>query len=175
MGKSKPSFVRMTISFSRELKARMDKVKEPLNWSAVAARAFETTLGEIANRKVEKTMEDVVYRLRASLRDDEDESYKPWFSKGQDWARKNASARQLKRLSNAYARCGTDWNVCFDPHGNWFTFAQEIEGDPDLEFSDAQAFWDGALGEESTDADGHDVRAFLEGALDVWYMVQSKL
>ncbi len=38
---------RTNISLPRELKARMDQVKEPVNWSAVAGKAFEAKLLEL--------------------------------------------------------------------------------------------------------------------------------
>ena len=39
-----------SVSVTPELKARMDKVKQKVNWSAIACRAFEAKLSELANR-----------------------------------------------------------------------------------------------------------------------------
>ena len=55
---------RTTISVPLELKKRMDKVKEDVNWSALACRAFEQKLAEVASKKENKTMNDVITRLR---------------------------------------------------------------------------------------------------------------
>ena len=67
MGKRKqPSFFRQTVSIPIVLKQRMDKVAEPVNWSAEAGRAFEAKLAEISSRKEKQNMADVIQRLRAS-------------------------------------------------------------------------------------------------------------
>jgi len=58
-------------SIPDELKKRMDRVKEPVNWSSLAADAFELKLGEIARRQEEKTLEEVIARLRAHIVEDE--------------------------------------------------------------------------------------------------------
>jgi len=47
MGKKRPNTIRTTISVPRELKGRMDKVKEGVNWSALACQAFQTKLAEL--------------------------------------------------------------------------------------------------------------------------------
>lgn len=67
---------RTTISLPDDLKARMDEVDQPVNWSAEAAKCFEKLLGEIAARKPKKDMSDIIARLKASKLEGEDESYK---------------------------------------------------------------------------------------------------
>ena len=54
-------------------KERMNAAGKGTNWSAVACRAFEARLAEIAAAKKKKDIEDVVQRLRGSRlrRDDE--------------------------------------------------------------------------------------------------------
>jgi hypothetical protein len=66
MGKKKPGIYRTTISISADLKRRIDKAGEDVNWSAIAARAFESKLADIAAKKEKKNMDDVIQRLRAS-------------------------------------------------------------------------------------------------------------
>jgi hypothetical protein len=52
----KPRFFRTTITVPADLKRRMDAVKEEVNWSALAASAFEAKLAEIAKKKEIKKM-----------------------------------------------------------------------------------------------------------------------
>src|SRR5438477_10267197 len=89
---------RTTISLPGNLKARMDRVKEPVNWSALACRAFEGKLAEIASRKECKAMTDVVERLRVSLRNEQGKSFNEGFGAGRKWAENLATAAQLKQL-----------------------------------------------------------------------------
>ena len=56
---------RTTISIPPDLKARMEAVDEPVNWSALACRAFEQKLAEIIKRKGSSNMNDVINRLGA--------------------------------------------------------------------------------------------------------------
>src|SRR5438105_13519710 len=112
MGK-KPSFVRTTISLSRDLKKRMDAVKNPPNWSAVAARAFEAELAEIAARKETKDMTDVIQRLLASKLDTENKNYKKGHIAGRRWAENTATAEQLTRLEEFEDKLGSDWYQWF--------------------------------------------------------------
>lgn len=55
---------RTTISFPVKLKARMEACEEPMNWSQVAARAFEIRLAEIAFAKEGRAMKKTVFQLR---------------------------------------------------------------------------------------------------------------
>ena len=54
------------ISVPRDLKARMDKVSASVNWSQVAAQAFEAKLLELESKKEVSGMDDVIARLRAA-------------------------------------------------------------------------------------------------------------
>jgi hypothetical protein len=76
----------------------MDRVKEPVNWSAVAADAFELKLGEFARRQQEKTLEDVVARLRASMVEDAMDDKGRGYKAGVEWAKHTAKPGELRRL-----------------------------------------------------------------------------
>src|SRR5262249_23608495 len=82
-----PGVVRTTISLPPDLKSRMDAVKESVNWSGVAAAAFEAKLKELAARKEPENMEDVVKRLRAAAELEANEEYQAGFEAGQAWAK----------------------------------------------------------------------------------------
>ena len=58
--------VRMNISLSQGLKRRMGVMKDEVNWSAIAARAFEEKLAAIATAKEKKSMDDVEAPLPSS-------------------------------------------------------------------------------------------------------------
>jgi hypothetical protein len=112
MGK-KPGFYRTTISVPRDLKRRMDAAKEPINWSAIACRAFEEKLAEIATKKEEKTMADIIQRLRATK---PDLIYQQGLADGRRWASEQAEYEDLLRLERFYEkkRSGRDWEKFFD-------------------------------------------------------------
>ena len=98
MGK-KPGFFRTTISVPRDLKRRMDAVKEPVNWSALACRAFEEKLAEIATKKEEKSMADIIQRLRTTK---PDLIYQQGQADGRRWASEQAQYEDMLRLEQLY-------------------------------------------------------------------------
>lgn len=71
----KPTTYRQIVSIPANLKERMDKVADQVNWSAVAARAFEEKLKELESgilpieiarnilRRIEKEIEEIKLRL----------------------------------------------------------------------------------------------------------------
>ena len=172
---------RTTISIPRQLKARMEAVTEPVNWSALACRTFEAKLAEIAAKKEQKSMDDVVTRLRASMRRAEDEQYRQGEQCGREWVEDRAEADELIRLERWKAKMGWEWAQFFadDPNGAYsvaelvvFVIWPEDDGDR----SNAQSFWEGVLGDDiSTADDPQFVKGFIEGALDLWDQVKNKL
>src|SRR5205809_1051596 len=95
---AEPGATRTNISLPRDLKARMDAVTEPVNWSAVAAQAFEAKLAELNARKEGATMEDVIARLKAADALDNKTEFQAGLKNGESWAEKTARPRQLRRL-----------------------------------------------------------------------------
>jgi Sec-independent protein translocase protein TatA len=51
MGKKRPYFARTTITIPNDLKRRMDKLPEQVNWSGLACQAFQAKLAEIEAKK----------------------------------------------------------------------------------------------------------------------------
>jgi hypothetical protein len=156
MGKLSGSF-RTTISVPQDLKRRMDAVKEPVNWSAIACRAFEEKLAEIATKKEEKTMIAIIQRLRASK---PDLFYQQGQEDGRRWASEQAKYDDLLRLERLHdrKRAGGEWETLFD--------------DPVIRSS----FWRTYVG-KSVFTDHHPAffRGFAEGALALWLEVKDKL
>jgi hypothetical protein len=90
----------------------MDAVKEPVNWSAVACRAFEDKLAEISIKKEEKGIDDIIQRLRASK---PDLIYQQGQEDGRRWASQQAEYEDLLRLEQLHARkrAAGDWEKFF--------------------------------------------------------------
>jgi hypothetical protein len=99
-----PTFYRQTISISIELKQRMDEVSDQVNWSAIAAAAFEKKLEDIAaEQRKEKTVEDVIRRLRPS-QVQEDDPYAAGKKVGDQWGRNFATENEMFNLILEYTR-----------------------------------------------------------------------
>jgi hypothetical protein len=185
MGKKQGS-TRTTISVPADLKARMDKVMEPVNWSALACRAFEDWLGQIAAKKETKSMSDVVERLRASMRSKESQAYKNGLKAGKHWAEQEAEVGELARLEqwkDSIEREPSlpDWETyctVVDPRqrqGVGATMAEIIAGET-LDWTGVRDWWETNLGDDSAKVDdGTFVRGFVDGALDVWEAVKDEL
>lgn len=105
---------RMNISLPDELKARMDALKEPVNWSGVAAKAYQEKLEELDPTPREVTMAEAVERLRASRAAYVSEPafeiaadrYGEGLIAGMTWAREAAewpALMQLERLAGSTA------------------------------------------------------------------------
>src|ERR1051325_2917552 len=156
----KQRFLRTTITIPPSLKKQMDAVKEDVNWSAVACRAFEVKLGEIATRKVEKNMETVIQRLRSSKFKHEDKTYNDGKKSGRSWATYQAEYAHLRELQKLRDNAGRaliglknetrpDWETWFDPRSGEKLAEVLLEAEPGYSSSsDLRAFWFGAVGEE---------------------------
>lgn len=182
MGKKHGSF-RTTISVPADLKARMDRVNEPVNWSALACAAFEKKLAEIAAGKEKSTMNDVVERLRASIRSEEGEQFKLGYETGTKWAEHQATAAQLARLEafqvQTKAKSQAEWQNWFrlsHSHKPWAEIVRVIAGDQNLRTLNVQKFWVSVAGEKNQLPNAEDfLRGFAEGAVDLWVRVQEQL
>jgi hypothetical protein len=181
MAKKGTSVVRTTISVPRDLKRRMEKVKEPVNWSAVACRAFEDKLGEIATKKEKKTMEDVIERLRASKRQSDSDDHQWGRECGESWVKDSADARDLERLEALFERSlPGDWQSFFDSrfestaHTTAERFYFEIVPGANGDSASAADFWETIAGEDS-DLNDEFVRGVAEGALDIWRKIKNQL
>lgn len=176
----KSGIYRLTISITQDLKRRMDKVADQVNWSATAAAAFETKLAEMAAEKERPQMSNVIERLRSS----EDEDLTEGFATGKEWAEQTASKGQLKRLARFRASLEGQqhgWNDWFTTTaGNAFSpgelLAQEIDGKEKVtDRFDMNRFWSDILDDTEKIDDDSFAKGFAEGALAVWDEVKSKL
>jgi hypothetical protein len=172
---------RTTVSVPRQLKEQMEAVTESVNWSALACRAFEAKLAEIAAKKEQKSIDDVVTRLRASMRQVEDEQYRQGKQCGREWVEDRAEADELIRLERWKAKMGWEWDQFFADHpNNAYSSAElfvfEIWPEDEGDRGTAQVFWVEALGDDSSAADDPQfVKGFIEGALELWDQVKDRL
>jgi hypothetical protein len=172
---------RTTITVPPDLKARMDAVDEPVNWSALACQAFEQRLAEIIKRKGSSNMNDVISRLRASKRTYENAQYQAGHEAGQAWAKDEAEAGELILLSQWKDRAGRDWDDYFatgenDAYGSCENFVFTIWPEHDGNRTTSEEFWEGNVPEGQSDhPEDNFVRGFAEGALAVWDEVKDQL
>jgi hypothetical protein len=186
MAKKRSGVVRTTISIPVELKRRMDEVAESVNWSALAAEAFQNKLAEIAAQKKEKSMADVVDRLRASKRKCDTVDYQDGYNHGESWARQDAEASELQRLEQLHerlvAKAVYHWDSYFEDqrtsaHGTeeslFFELCPESENDRQA----AKDFWSSVTGDALRDVANYGafLKGFAEGALKVWISVKDEL
>lgn len=173
---------RLNISVPQNLKKRMDKVRDPVNWSALACEAFERKLGEIASRKETKKMTDVIQRLRASRMKGDSESKRLGREAGQYWAKDRAEAHELERLKRFCERGEIEYGGVLDwlavgnsafPPGEVLFYAIFPEHDKDRDYS--LEFWEKYSDGEDVAVDASFVAGFAEGAVAIWEQVESEL
>jgi cell pole-organizing protein PopZ len=188
--------VRTNISVPRELKARMDAVKAPVNWSAVACRAFEAKLLELQSQQREvKAMEDVVARLKAADELERSEDYGAGYAAGERWAKEEARPSQLRSLRRSmdepahsqppgFANVARDAELGVGPGVGWHVYFGTIgRKGPVTDWSEvknlaaeADAFWSDVLGDDKHQIESASFgQGFVDGALSVWEKVKAKL
>src|SRR5262245_15860587 len=150
--------IRTNISVPRKLKARMDAAAERVNWSAVAAEAFEAKLLELESRKGVRGMDEVIARLKAAAEFEKNEAVQAGLDAGRGWAMRQATPKELKRLEKLIV--WTRWLRVRDARQPWIALVGVIQGDKDIHAMTAQAFWKAVLGETSQEPNDVD---FLEG------------
>ena len=162
---------RKTVWVSDELMERMEKANktEDVNWSQVAATAFEVKLAEVAARKEKKTMEDVIQRLKASKLKAESNDYREGNEAGIEWAKGKAEWFDLVLL--ALGRKSASFENLFEHEefGGAHFFSVTLEPEGGLS-ENALA---GLFGDRIDSP--HYVRGFWEGAVEVHDEVKGKL
>lgn len=175
---------RTTISISAELKARMDAVTEQVNWSAVAARAFEARLREIeARSKRSMSRNEVIRRMKAVKEVAGSEEREEGKAAGRIWAEGIATPKQLQRLQAlAEDPRGIEGTIVLFYNSTrrnpaWGLY-QCLQGQHrDFDRAEVEEFWESALGIEDKDRieDEDFACGFVEGALEIWQDVKDEL
>jgi hypothetical protein len=174
---------RTTISIPQDLKVRMDAVADRVNWSAVAARAFEAELVRVEmQRRETMSKEDVIRRMKAAGVEESEQEKAEGVAAGRAWAEREATPGELRRLQRYCDSIGNDWwqiigrddTSAYSP-GELIYFGFHPGDDKDRDA--AEAFWESAIGEgyEGRMTDGDFLDGFVDGALAVWSEVRDKL
>jgi hypothetical protein len=168
---------RTTISVPRDLKKRMDKVSEPVNWSGIACRAFEIHLGDIAAKKENKKMSDVVQRLRASRKEADSEWFRTGREYGEKWARDHASYDELVRVVAVSENEDHPWEV---NEQDIYSAAEilffSIDGQEYQDRGDARDFWKAAVdGANDAQQQPEFLRGFVDGAADLFESIEDQI
>jgi hypothetical protein len=184
MGRQSGNSYRTTISIPLDLKRRMDEV-EGVNWSAVATRAFEEKLAEIATKKERKSMTDVVQRLRASKVRAQGKVYQEGYTAGRRWASEIAAAAELERMAEKrdelYKAGPNEWDRWFKSDAPGYDLLQaiaekRIKDNAGPFMQHYELFWGQIIGiDDRTRGLPDYVRGFAEGALEVWDAVRDEL
>jgi hypothetical protein len=177
--------VRTTISVPREVKKRMDAA-ERVNWSAVATEAFEAKLLELESTMEVSNVEQAVARLKAAGKAEENEQRQEGKEEGRRWAMQDATPRQLRLLAEYdFPHDYSGWedmlgvfanrnigNDGIPTHLYRVLLPREEDG-----WAEVAAFWEGVLGEGGDEriADFDFALGFVEGAVEFWRSVESKV
>jgi hypothetical protein len=181
---------RLTITVPLSVKEQMDQLKEPVNWSAVAAEAFQRKVIEVrSGRAKAMTKAKVIERLRAAGKADP-KGFEAGRAFGRKWAEEKALPRHLRVLAKnpneaweGYENPETDpelsmriaWTILEGDVGK--PLSMDTAGQLGLYFPDVASFWREAVGlEDVRVADGEDfARGFIAGALEVWEEIKEDL
>lgn len=184
--------VRMNITVPAALKKRMDGVKERVNWSAIASRAFEAEIDRIHEQREIEGMSEIVKRLRETKRAEEakkDEVYAEGFEAGKAWAAENATATELGNMYENYqtklrgqldedtSLNGVSWYDDNSPTYLILELAGGTETSDWSDFHDRLGFDNRTLCAEMPELK-ENIRyciAFVEGAVAVWEEVKDQI
>jgi hypothetical protein len=176
--------IRVNVSVPRALKARMDAVRQPVNWSQVAAHAFEAKLLDLQAKQEVTNMDEVVARLKAAAAQEENEDYQAGLKAGRSWAMEDAKPKELRRIADYIDRAGrenwcwydvdsTAWNAPFGATDHFVIAAwSEARNERDL----LAVFWEQALGDDAARVEDADFfHGFGDAVAEVWEQVADKL
>jgi len=188
MVEQRTGVVRTTISIPQDIKDQMDAVEEPVNWSAVATGAFEEKLGQIAAQKKEKSMEDVIQRLRASKRETETYYTSEGLKAGKEWAINDATWSNLRDIGEKFLKTSWDvWLAASKEPKNPYTVAHRLAGvmyDEEKYWelvathqSFEEFIWEAMVGPDNKKwrEDTDFLRGFVEGAIEVYKEVRDRV
>jgi hypothetical protein len=171
---------RVNVYVPGDLKSRMDSIGERVNWSGVACAAFERKLLELQSEQEAESDEALIARLAAAQELEEDQDYAAGLEAGRRWARRSATARQMRRIAEYAERVEEWWDVESPrwnaPFGASACFAFAVWPDRNEDRQAPAEFWEGALAEEACRVDESAyLRGFGEGVLAVWSRVADRL
>lgn len=168
---------RTTISIPDQLKRRMDEYADGnVNWSAVAARAFESKLTELVSAKGAKSMQAVVARLKAT-RNSSDSTKSKGREIGRNWAMNSATFDHLNSLDGWRKSLGTvpaREGLIQEDYGSALEAVFAIIEPEETDEGASERFWTEVLGYTPPHDNIELALAFVGGALEVWYQVKDE-
>ncbi len=140
-----------------------------VNWSRVAADAFEVKLSELAERTAMKGKSAVIQRLKASKIQSESEDRKAGYAAGKCWAEKGATWEDLRLTSEFFS----DWQSAWDSldADDYLGLPKII--DDSLDEKDVAAFWD--LWACSRSPSPEFIAGFYDAATDIFAEVREEI
>jgi hypothetical protein len=171
------------ISVPVDLQKRMLKHAE-VNWSGIAAEAFERKLNDLSKQKEVSGMSGMIERLRASKERATSGIFTAGREAGEKWAKDAAEFDELQRLEQFRDRLGSDWDAWFvaqdsDAFGGAHWLAVAILDGESPSRQEVDEFWDRAISDtEAAEEQRHSsefVRGFAEGALEAFKQVKDHL
>jgi hypothetical protein len=170
---------RMNITIPQRLKAQMDKLAEQVNWSNVAAEAFQRKIVEVQSaRKRTMTKEKLIDRLRKAGKDDL-RGYETGHAAGRSWAETKALPRHLRNLERIQEK-GFDevYKDDEDPGSPWGPadmLALNID-EGIMSLDQCREFWKEACEGDASLIHSRDfARGLVAGAAEVWEEVKNDL
>jgi hypothetical protein len=161
---------RVSIYVSDALKERMDAESKPVNWSQVAAAAFDAKLIELGSRREIGSMTEVIERMRASKAELENAEVRAGQAAGVRWAKSHATWGQLRDLVRRTSEDGF-WD---DARGER-SLSLDVYDTIDRSASarDAEEFWTTWADDENPSVDW--LGAFCDGASEVHDAIADKI
>src|SRR5262245_37714343 len=104
---------RTTISIPEDLKEQMDAIGDGVNWSAIAARAFQAKVFEMQARKGGKMKKADIVKRRKAGQEADSEDYDDGKAAGRAWAEQQATPKELQRLATYLERAEADPSSCW--------------------------------------------------------------
>lgn len=166
---------RLNITIPQRLKAQMDQLGEQVNWSSVAAEAFQRKIAEVqSGRKRSTKKESIVSRLKAAEKNDP-KGFEAGYKAGAKWAEEKALPRHLRKVEKGVdavfekeIKEGSPWTLATN-------LAHAITGESQI--SRCTAFLRDAVGEDGQKLMEEEefARGFIDGAREVWEEVKYEL
>jgi hypothetical protein len=171
---------RINVSISDDLKLRMDEVEdEGVNWSALAAQAFESKLAELVTQRGARSMREVIARLRAAKHKDRHAASARGRAAGIAWASNVAEPEHLEALDDLVNSGGADYfadapDQDYPPAERFYyeVIEPDQEGDRPAALRWWSRNWEGL---DESGPSGEDVTGFAEGALTIWGQVKDEI
>jgi hypothetical protein len=171
---------RINLSISDDLKRRMDEVEdEGVNWSALAALAFEAKLVEFVTKRGARSMREVIARLRAARHEVRPGGSARGREAGIAWASNVARPEHLETLDDLISS-GDEGYFAEDPDQDYPPaerfYYEVIEPDHEGNRRAALRWWSQNFeGLVEVGPSGEDVTGFAEGAQSIWDQVKDEI